>query len=113
MDTRIDDSIATCSGTPHTLVTPTTKEVVMDAVQSSARVLQNTRHFIRTDRDGNNPGDTPHTVTSPRSNSPFLIGGIGVSLASENSGSLQVFNKQQYTISEKLGIPKNTTLPLI
>ena len=62
---RIDDSITDCSGTPHTLVTPTTKEVIMDAAHSSARVLRNPRHVILMDRDGTTPGDTPHDVSPP------------------------------------------------
>ena len=36
IDPQIDDRIETCGGTPHTLATPTTKEVIMNASCSSA-----------------------------------------------------------------------------
>ena len=113
MDPRIDDSIATCGGTPHTLVTPTTKDFITDVARISARVLRTPRHVIRTGRDGTNPGDCDIAVRSPRYISPVIIGGITVSPTSGHSGSLQVFNIRQSIISEKLGIPKNWTLPLI
>ena len=65
MNPQIDDWIATCSGTPHTTVTPLTKEVITDAACSSARVIRSPRHVIRTSRDGTTPGDTLHAVSPP------------------------------------------------
>ena len=53
-------------------------------------------------RDVNNPGNTLHAVRYPWSNSSVMIGGIGVSPTSGHSGSLQVFNKQQSTVSDKI-----------
>ena len=82
---NIDDNIATCSGNPHTITTPLTKKVITDVACSSARVLRTPRHVNRTGRDSTNPGNTPHDVRSPRDNSPGLIGGIDVSLASVKS----------------------------
>ena len=78
MDPRIDDSIATCSGTPHTLVTPTTKELVTDTAFRSARVLRTPMYVIRKGSYGTTPRDTPHSVRNSWDNSPVLIGGIGM-----------------------------------
>ena len=110
---NIDDNIATCSGNPHTIATPLTKKFIIDAACSSARVLRTPRHVNRTDRDCTNPVNTPHDLRSPQDNSPGQIGGIGVSPASVKSWSLQVFNRQQSTISGKIGDTKNWTLLLI
>ena len=103
MDPRIDNRIATCGGTPHSLTTPMTKEVITDAVYSIAQGLLTPRRVKRTGRDVTTPGDIPHSVRSPRSNFPVLISGIGLSPASRHSGSLQVFNKQQSAIYDKIG----------
>ena len=102
MNPHIDDMVASCGSSSHTFVAPTMKEVITDVVCISAQVLQTPRHISRTDRDSNTPGDTPQTVRSPRDNSPVLIGGIGVSPASGHSGILQVFNKPQSTVSDKI-----------
>ena len=42
-------------------------------------------------------------IKSPQANYPLMIGGIGVSLTREHSGSLVVLNKRQSTVSEKIG----------
>ena len=104
---RIDDSIATCSGTPHALTMPTTKELIMDAARKSAWFIWTHRHVIRMGRDVSTPGDMTHVVRFPQASSPVLIGGIGVLPFSGHSGILQVCNKRQSTVSKKLGIPKN------
>ena len=113
MDSRIGDRIAICGGTHHMLVRSTTKEVITDAARRSTQVNRNPRRVIQTGRDGTNPGDCNIAVRSPQNNSPVLIVGITVYPASGHSGSFQVFNKRQSTFSEKLGITKNWTLPLI
>ena len=38
MDPRIDNSIATCVGAPHTLTMPATKEFISDATRGTVRV---------------------------------------------------------------------------
>ena len=88
MDPRIDNSIATCGGTSHTLVTPTTKELVTDTAFSSAQVIWTPMYVIRTGSYGTTPGDTPHAVRNPLDNSPVLVGGIGMTPASGHSGRL-------------------------
>ena len=113
MDPRIDGSITTCSGTPRTLATPLVKEFIKNTARRSVQVLWTPRHVSWTGRDSTTPGDTPHAVRSPWDNSPVMNDGIGVYPTSGHSGSLQVFNKRKSTVSEKLGIPKNWTLPLI
>ena len=102
IDPQTYDRISTCSGTPHTIVTHLMKEFITDAARSSARVLWTPKHVIHTGRVSTTPGNTPHAVRSPQTNSPVLIGGIGVYPASGLSGSLQVFNKRQSAISDKI-----------
>ena len=102
MDTMIDNRMATCDGTTHTLATPMTKEVIMDAMRSSARVNRTPRHVSRTGRDGSIPVVNCIAVRSPRANSPVLIGNTTVSSDCRISGILQVGNKQQYTFPDKL-----------
>ena len=69
----------------------------------SVQVLQTPRHVSRTGSANTNPGNTPHAVRPPRDNSPVPIGGIGISPTSGHSGSLQVFNTPQSTVSDKIG----------
>ena len=68
------------------------------------RVIETPRHVSQTGRDGTTPGDTPHAARSPWANSTVLIGGTGVYPTSGHSGILQVFNKQQYTVFDKIGV---------
>ena len=70
---------------------------------SSAQVNRILRHVSQMGRYGTTPGDFDIDVRSPWSNSPILIGGIGVSPASGHSGSLQVFNKRQSNSPGKIG----------
>ena len=43
MNSRIDDRIATCGGTSHTLVTPVTEEVIVYTARVSVQVKQTPR----------------------------------------------------------------------
>ena len=113
IDPRIDDRIATSGASPHKLVTSQTTEVITDEALSSARILYTPRGVRRTDRDGTTPGDCKIAVRSLRAYSPVMIGGIGVPPTRGHSGSFEVLNKWQSTVSEKLGIPKILMLALI
>ena len=66
MDPNIDNMIATCGGTPHTIATPTTKEVITDAACSSTRVNRIPGHVSRTDRDSTTPGNGDISIRSPQ-----------------------------------------------
>ena len=74
----------------------------MDAARSSARVNQTPRRVIRTGRDGSTPGNTCIDVSSPRDNSPVMIGGTTVSPSCRLIGSLQVGNKWQSATPDKI-----------
>ena len=102
MDPRIDDSIATCGGTPHTLAMPKTKEFITDVARSSVWVNRTPKRVNRTEMDGSTPGDTCIDVRSPQANSPVLTGGTTVSTSWGISGSLQVGNKMQSTSPDKI-----------
>ena len=93
MDPRIGDRIATCGGTPHTIATPTTKEVITNAACSSARVNRTPGYVSWAGRDGTTPGNCAIYFRPPRHKYPVLIGGIGVSPVSGHSGILQILNK--------------------
>ena len=102
MYSRMDDRIATCVGTPHTIATHTMKEVMTDVAHRIARVLLTPRHVSRMGRDGTTPRETPYALSPPQDNSPVLIGGIRVSPAIGHSGSLQVLNTRQSNIYDKI-----------
>ena len=65
MDPPVDDSIETCSGTPHTLATTLTKEFITDAAYSSPRFLRTPRNVRRTCRGITDPGENIYAVRSP------------------------------------------------
>ena len=113
MDPSIDNRITIYGGNPHTLATPTAKEVITDAARRSAQVLWTPMHLIKTGMDGSTPGDTPHALRYHQANSTDIIGNTTILSAIEYSESLQVYKKRQYNIFVKSGIPKNWTLPLI
>ena len=102
IDPRIDDMVATCGASPHKLATPQMTEVITDMSCSRAWILRTPRYVRWTDRDGNTPGKCDIAVRSPRDNSPVLIGGIGVYLASGHSGILKVLNKRPSTVSHRI-----------
>ena len=87
--------VATSGASPIKLSTPQMREVITDATRSSARILQNPSRVIWTGRDGTTPGNCYIALSSPKANSPFLIGGISVSPTRWHSGSLEVLNKRQ------------------
>ena len=90
MDPRIGDRIVTYGGTTHTLETNMTKEVIMDAVRSSARVNLAPSHISWIGRDGSTLCDTCIDVRHPWANSPVLIGSTTMYPACGISGILQV-----------------------
>ena len=104
MDPRIDNMIAMSSRTPHTLATPTTKEIITKAARSSEQILRTPRHISQTGKDGDTAGNTPPAVWSPRDNTPVLSGDITVCPASGHSGSSKDFNKRQSTIYNEIGV---------
>ena len=53
---RIDNMIATCGGTRHTLTMPVTKEVIVDAARESAQVKRTHRHVSQMSRYGSTQG---------------------------------------------------------
>ena len=65
MDTRIDNRVATCGGTPHMLAAPTTKEVITDVSRISAWFTRTPRHVIRTGRYNSTQGNTCIAVSPP------------------------------------------------
>ena len=54
-------------------------------------------------KDGNTPGECKISVRYPPANYPVLIGGINNPPNRGHSGSLQLFNKRQSTVSDKIG----------
>ena len=59
---------------PHTLFTPTKKEVVADAALGSAWVNRTLRQLIRTGFNGSTPGENFHAVSVAELPSPAIIG---------------------------------------
>ena len=57
IDPWIDDRFATCEGTPHALVMPMTKLVIVDTARSITGALWNLGHVNRTRMDVTNPRD--------------------------------------------------------
>ena len=78
IDPRIPDMVETCGGTPHALMTPTTKGVIPDAAHSSVRVIRTPGHVSRTSRDSPTQHDGDVVVRYPRDNGAVLIRGIVV-----------------------------------
>ena len=74
----------------------------MDAAHSSAGILSTSRHVSHTGRDGTTPGNCGIAVRSPGANSTVMIRVISVPPTRGHIGSLQVFNKQQSTVSEEI-----------
>ena len=89
IDPRIPHGVATCEGTPHDLLTPTSKVVITDTVCSSARILRNPEDVIRTGRDGTIPRDCTNSISSLRLNSPVLIGG-GTTVSPNRTGTKDI-----------------------
>ena len=102
IDPLILDMVATCGGTPCALITPTTKEVIMDAACISTRVLRTPGHVSRMSRYGTTPRNGDVVVRSSRYNRPVLIGGIGVPQTMGNSGSQDILKNWKST-SPSLG----------
>ena len=113
IEPRIDDMFATSEASPHMLTAPQTTYVITDAAHSSAHILRTSRHLIRTGRDSTTPGACNIDVIPLWDNSPVMIGGIRVLLTRRHSGSLEVLNKQQSTVSDKIGGTQSSTLLLI
>ena len=103
IDPRIDNMVATFGASPNKFTMTQATEFVTNPVRSSAWVLQTPRCARRTGRDVTNPGECDISVIFPRVNSRVLIGGIGVPPTRGHSGSLQIFNKQKSTVSDKIG----------
>ena len=85
------------SGTPHEIMTPTTKRVIRDAVRISARIIRTPGHVNRTCRNGTTTRDGDVVVSPPRDNGPVLIGGIVVPPITGSSGRQDITKKRQYT----------------
>ena len=94
----IYDRVAICGASLHKLATSQMTKVIKDAARSSAQVLRTPRCVIQMGRD-----DCNISVSSPWANYPVMIGVIGVPPTRYHSGSLQVFNKWQSTVSGKIG----------
>ena len=102
MDPRTYNIIATCGGYFHTLMTPTTKEVIADVACGSARVNWTHIHVIGTGRDSTTPYDTCIAIRSTWDNFPVLIVSPTEYPSCGISGILQVGKKQQSTSPEKI-----------
>ena len=113
MDTSIADRIVTYGGSPCTLATPTTKEVITDATRSSPRVNWTPRYVRRTGRDGSTRGDTCIDISYPWDNSPVLILGTTMYPSCGIGGRFQVGNKQQSTSPDKIRNTQKWILLLI
>ena len=103
MDHRIENRVATYGASLHKLLTTETTEVITDEVRSSARVIRTPRHVRQTDRDGTTTDNCRISISPPRDHSLILIGVIEVPPTIRHSGSLQVFNKRQYTVYDEIG----------
>ena len=102
MDPSIDNRIVNCGGNLLTITVPKTKEVITDGAHSNAQVIQTPMHVSRMGRYVTTSGDIPHAVSYSQANSPVLVGGIGVYPSSGHSGILQVFNKRQSNIYDRI-----------
>ena len=101
IDPRIPDMVETCGGTPHAIVTLTTKEVITDVAQSSSRVVRIPGHVNKTGKDGTTLGKCDVSVRSPRPNFPVIIIDTTISPACGIIGSLEILNKHGSTGSVK------------
>ena len=90
MNHKIQNRIATCRGTTHTLATPETKDLIRDTVQIISKVNRTPRNVIQIGRDGSTPGNIGIYVRSNQAHSPVLIGSTTVSPACGIRGILQV-----------------------
>ena len=97
IDFRIDNKVATCVGTPHALVTPTTKRVITDAAHRSAWVLWTPGHISRMGGTVLLRATSTLLYGPPEKTGQLLLELLASPPTMGHSWSLNVLNKQQPT----------------
>ena len=112
MNPSIEQRIAPIVLTPHTLLTPVTKEFVADTVSGGVWVNVTPQKVIRMGVNGSIPGENFHAVSVFESPSPVLIGIVATSPPCGLNTSQQVANKRNPLPPYWSGTPQNWTLSL-
>ena len=96
MNPGIDQCVASIVLTPHTLLSPVTKEVVADAALGGTWISRTPRQISRTGFNGITPGDICNAIIVVEPPFPFLIAIVSTSLSCGFNTSQQVANKWQF-----------------
>ena len=113
MKPRIDQRITQTVLTPQTLLTPTRKEVNVDAELGSAWINRTPWKVRRTGVGGSTPGNIRNYFSVKDDPSPVLIGIVSTSPPCGLNASLQVIKKGNPFPPAWSGTLKNWTLLLI